>query len=411
MMRASPSLRALLQKAGAPASTRGLASGSEALAKTAFHDLHVELKGKMVPFAGYSLPVLYESETGGVLKETLNTRAQGCSGLFDVSHMGQIKWHGKDAARFIEKMVVGDIQGLKSGEGRLSLITTPSGGIIDDTVITNAGGYVYMVVNGACKYKDMDHFKEQLAQFNGDVTMEYLETQQLLALQGPGAAATVAPLISSSIDLSKMGFMTGVDCTIAGIEGCRLTRCGYTGEDGFELSVPEGQAVDLAQTLLSSKGVLPTGLGARDALRLEAGLCLYGNDIDDSTNPIEAGLAWTMGGPKGRRRLEQDFLGAKNFLEPDGKLKKQTRKRVGLFGMKAPARSHAEIYDAEGKEKIGEVTSGTFSPCLKAPIAMGYVTTPFSKKDTPVTIDVRGKKQPAMVTTMPFLETSYFKTE
>ena len=192
--------------------------GTEALEKTAFHDLHVELKGKMVPFAGYSLPVLYETPEGGVMKETLNTRAQGCSGLFDVSHMGQLKWTGKDAVKFIEKCVVGDIAGLKNGEGRLTLITNEKGGIIDDSVVTNAGDYIYMVVNGACKHGDMDHFRQQMVLFKGDVHMEYLAEQQLLALQGPGAAATLQPLLPSSIDLSKMPFISGIDTTIAGIE-------------------------------------------------------------------------------------------------------------------------------------------------------------------------------------------------
>jgi aminomethyltransferase len=255
----------------------------------------------------------------------------------------------------------------------------------------------------------MDHFRQQMSCFGGDVHMEYLAEHQLLALQGPGAAAALAPLLPPSIDLSVMPFMTGVDCKVAGIEGCRVTRCGYTGEDGFEISVPFSQALDLSGSLLKQKGVLPTGLGARDALRLEAGLCLYGNDIDGTTNPIEAGLGWTMGGPKGRRRLEQGFLGAAHFLEADGKLKKQSRKRVGIAGMKAPARSHAEIFDDEGKNKIGEITSGTFSPCLKQPIAMGYVDISHSKAETPVKINVRGKMQAAVVSNMPFLQTSYFK--
>ncbi len=318
--------------------------------------------------------------------------------------MGQIKWTGKDAVRFVESVVVGDIAGLPDGEGRLSLITTSDGGIIDDTVISNAGSYIYMVVNGACKYGDMDHFKKEMDRRGWDVNMEYLETQQLLALQGKGAASALAPFLPPSIDLPKMNFMKGFDCQVAGIDGCRVTRCGYTGEDGFEISVPEAQAVDLAMSLLKQPGVLPTGLGARDALRLEAGLCLYGNDIDTTTNPVEAALGWTMGGPKGRRRIEQSFNGADKFLKPDGKLQPQTRKRVGLSGMKAPAREHSEIFDADGVKKIGEITSGTFSPTLKKPIAMGYVEKDHSKNDTTVTVDIRGKKQPAVITAMPFVE-------
>jgi aminomethyltransferase len=225
-------------------SSRRFASSDEKLVKTSFYDLHLKLGGKMVPFAGYELPVQYEGL--GVLKEHQHTRAPGCASLFDVSHMGQIRWHGKDAAKFLEKLVVGDIAGLKEGEARLSLIMNENGGIVDDTVITNAGKYIYMVVNGACKYKDMDHFKKYLDGSGMDVKMEYLGEQQLVALQGKGAKSVAARLIPS-IDFSKMNFMTGTDATVAGIPGCRVTRCGYTGEDGFEISVDPKNAVKLAE--------------------------------------------------------------------------------------------------------------------------------------------------------------------
>lgn len=379
------------------------------LEKTAYHQMHVDMKGKMVPFAGYELPVLYEHEGGGVMNETLHCRAAGKASVFDVSHMGQIKWTGKDAADFLEKCVVGDIKGLKSGEGRLTLITNATGGIVDDTVVTNAGDHIYMVVNGACKYGDMEHLKEQMADYKGDVHMDYLETQQLLALQGKGAPAALQSLMPSGVDVLKIPFMTGFNTTVGGIEGCRITRCGYTGEDGYEISVPWDSAVALGETLLNIDGVAVAGLGARDALRLEAGLCLYGNDIDGTTNPVEGALSWTMGGPKGRRRLEQGFLGAEHFLTPEGKLKKQTKKRVGIMGMKAPARDGTEIFDAEGKAKIGTITSGTFSPCLKKPVAMGYVETAHAKSETPVMLNIRNKMVPTVVTAMPFLETSYYK--
>lgn len=201
--------------------------------------------------------------------------------------------------------------------------------------------------------------------------------------------------------------MVGFDVTLGGIEGCRLTRCGYTGEDGFELSVPNDKAVALAELLLNDPSVKPAGLGARDSLRLEAGLCLYGHDIDGTTNPVEAGLTWTIGGPKTRRRTEQGFVGAEHFLKPDGKLIKASRKRVGFTGMKAPAREGAEIFD--GDNKIGVVTSGTFSPCMKKPIAMGYLSPDFAKEGTEVTIKVRNKMQPAVVTKMPFVSTNYYR--
>mmetsp|Transcript_31490 Transcript_31490/g.62745 ORF Transcript_31490/g.62745 Transcript_31490/m.62745 type:complete len:415 (+) Transcript_31490:147-1391(+) len=386
------------------------ATSDEPLVKTALYDLHKELGGDMVPFAGYELPVLYKGENGGVMKEHLWCREDGKASLFDVSHMGQIRWHGKDRTAFIEKLVVGDIASLPAGSGCLSLITNAQGGIIDDTVITNAGDYIYMVVNGATKFGDMKHFKEQLEQFDGDVSMEYLEeSMQLFAVQGPGAAEAVKKLLPDGFDLTSMAFMTGTDTTLDGIKGCRITRCGYTGEDGFEIAMPAEHAVSIASKLISDPTVNPTGLGARDSLRLEAGLCLYGNDIDANTTPTEAALGWTMGGPKSRRRLEGGFIGAENILKPDGKFKAISRKRVGIMGMKAPARDHTEIYDASGENKIGEVTSGTFSPCLKKPIAMGYVEKDASKAGTEVLLKIRGKMQKAEVTKMPFVESRYYR--
>ena len=309
----------------------------------------------------------------------------------------------------MERIVVGDIAGLQPGSGLLSLVTNDKGGILDDTVITSYEDYVYMVVNGATKFGDMEHFQQQLDAFDGDVTMEYLEeSMQLLAIQGPGAAEAVSKLLPDGFDLTNMAFMTGTETSLDGIEGCRITRCGYTGEDGFEIAMPFENTEAIAGKLLEDPNVNPTGLGARDSLRLEAGLCLYGNDLNDTINPVEAALAWTMGGKGGRRRTEQGFLGADTFLTPDGKLKKQTRKRVGIMGMKAPAREHTEILDAEGNI-IGEVTSGTFSPCLKKPIAMGYVSTEHAKLGTEIHLKIRNKVQPATVTKMPFVESRYYR--
>lgn len=219
---------------------------------------------------------------------------------------------------------------MESGSGLLSLVTNVKGGIIDDTVITNAGDYIYMVVNGATKFGDMKHFQEQLELFDGDVTMEYLEdTKQLLAVQGAGAAAAVSKLLPDGFDLVHMAFMTGTDTTLDGVDGCRITRCGYTGEDGFEIAMPAESAVSIASKLLEDPTVNPTGLGARDSLRLEAGLCLYGNDLDEDTTPTMGTLGWTLGGPKSRRRLEGGFLGAEHILTPEGKFKKTPKKRVG----------------------------------------------------------------------------------
>lgn len=268
-----------------------------------------------------------------------------------------------------------------------------------------------MVVNGATKFGDMKHFEEQMESFDGDVTMEYLEdSMQLLAVQGPGAADAVAEILPDGFDLTNMAFMTGTDTTLDGVEGCRVTRCGYTGEDGFEIAMPAEHAVSIASKLLEdSTKVNPTGLGARDSLRLEAGLCLYGNDIDGTTTPTMGTLGWTMGGPGSRRRKEGGFLGAEHILTPEGKFLKVSKKRVGIKGMKAPAREHTEIYDASGETVIGEVTSGTFSPCLKAPIAMGYVETKSAKAGTEITLKIRNKMQKAEITKMPFVESRYYR--
>lgn len=416
--------RLLLQSALKPSSSsscakvarRSMAAAAslESLRPTTLNQWHKDLGGEMVPFAGYELPVLYKgdnSPNGGVMKEHLWCRSEGKASLFDVSHMGQIRWHGADRAKFLEKVVVGDIQGLGDGEGLLSLITNDNGGIMDDTVITNAGDFVYMVVNGATKFGDMEHFQKHLGEFEGDVTMEYLEdTMQLLALQGPGASAAIAKILPDGFDLSSMAFMTGIDVTLDGnIEGCRITRCGYTGEDGFEIAIPADHCESIASKLIEDETVNQTGLGARDSLRLEAGLCLYGNDLDETTNPVMGTLAWTLGRPGSRRRTEQGFCGAATFLTPEGKLKKQPKKRVGIIGMKAPARQGTEIYDAEGTTLVGEITSGTYSPCLKKPIAMGYVDTALAKAGTGLQLKIRNKMQSAEVTKMPFVESRYYR--
>ena len=365
---------------------------TEELKRTALHDLHLELGGKMVPFAGYSLPVQYDGL--GVLKEHTHTRQKGCASLFDVSHMGQITLRGKEAIKYLEKMVCGDIASLHPGESKLSLIMNEDGGIMDDTVITKDDeNTIHMVVNGACKDKDIAHLQNYIQDF--DVSMDYHETRHLLALQGDGAKDVLSRL-QTSLDISQMGFMCSVNgIKLGSVKDCRLTRCGYTGEDGFEISVPAESVEDLARTLLSESAVQPAGLGARDSLRLEAGLCLYGNDIKENITPVQAGLVWTIGGPKSRRRKEQvkikgsnncihllipiccgggmkGFLGAEKILDPSGKLLPVDVKRIGIIGMKAPAREHTDIFSPDGETKIGEITSGVFGPTIKKPIAMGY---------------------------------------
>lgn len=234
-----------------------------------------------------------------------------------------------------------------------------------------------------------------------------MDDLSLLALQGP-AAPTVMGELAPSLDMVTMNFMTGTVADVAGIP-CRVTRCGYTGEDGFEISCKKSDTVALADALTGHAACTPAGLGARDSLRLEAGLCLYGNDLDGTTNPVEGVLTWTIGGPKTRRRKEQGFVGAEHFLTEEGKLKKQTRKRVGIAGMKAPARQGATLYAADGETEIGVVTSGTMSPTLKKPIAMGYVTPEHAKAGTEIVVGVRNKKYPAEVAKMPFVEQRYYK--
>lgn len=362
----------------------------------------------MVAFAGYELPVFYDGL--GVLKEHVHCRAENSASLFDVSHMGQIKWHGKDAVSFVEKMVCGDIAALKSGETKLSLIMNDQGNIVDDTVITNAGDHIYMVVNGACKMKDIAHFEKYMSDFGGDVHMEYCADMQLLAVQGKGAKDVLARLVPT-VNFKNVKFMSSVVATVAGIPDCRITRCGYTGEDGFEISVVPEEAANLAATLVQQPELKVAGLGARDSLRLEAGLCLYGNDLDETINPIEGSLVWTIGGPTSRRRIEQGFLGADKILEKDGKLKVFSKKRVGIAGMKAPARGHTEVYTTDGNKLIGLITSGGFGPTFGKPLAMGYVEKDFSKIDTDVLVSVRGKMLPAKISNMPFVPTNYFKEQ
>lgn len=257
----------------------------------------------------------------------------------------------------------------------------------------------------------MDYFKEYIEDHKLDVHMNYEHDMHLLALQGDGAK-TILGKLAPSLNLKTMPFMYGVGgVTVAGVENCRVTRCGYTGEDGFEIAVDANNASSLAASILADSHAKPCGLGARDSLRLEAGLCLYGNDLDEAINPAQGALMWTIGGPKSRRRTEQGFEGASTFLEPSGKLKPVDKKRVGIAGMSAPARSHTEIYSTDGVTKIGEITSGGFGPTYGKPIAMGYVTPEYGKEGSDVLLSIRGKKLPATVTKMPFVQTNYFKPE
>ncbi|XP_030640460.1 aminomethyltransferase, mitochondrial [Chanos chanos] len=375
------------------------ASTSEgSLKQTPLFDFHREHGGKMVEFAGWSMPVQYKDSH---INSHMHTR-QHCS-IFDVSHMLQTKVHGKDRVKFMESLIVGDIAELKDNQGTLSLFTNEKGGIMDDLIVTRTDqGYLYVVSNAGCADKDSAHMKAKLQEFKAsghDVELEFLE-ESLIALQGP----TMAQVLQSGVpdDLSKLTFMTSVLTPVFGIAGCRVTRCGYTGEDGVEISVPRKDVVSLAERLLANGEVKLAGLGARDSLRLEAGLCLYGNDIDENTTPVEASLVWTIGK---RRRQAKDFPGA-NIVVPQIKAKTQ-RKRVGLISTGPPVRQHTPILAPDGRV-IGEVTSGCPSPCLKQNVAMGYVEAGFSKVGTPLQVEVRKKAVPAVVSKMPFVPTRYY---
>lgn len=371
--------------------------------KTCLHDFHLRHGGKMVPFAGYLMPVQYAGHS--ITASHLHTRNH--VSVFDVSHMLQSRLHGRDRVRFVESLTPADIDGLSDGQGTLTVLTTDAGGIIDDLIVSKATDrYLYVVSNAGCRDKDLAHLRDKITSFRakgGDAELEVIDTHGLLAVQGPRAAAVLQPLVD--LDLQSLLFMHGANATIAGVQDCRLTRCGYTGEDGFEVSVPNEKMQAVAEAILaSSEGeVCLAGLGARDSLRLEAGLCLYGNDIDEKTTPVEAALSWLVGK---RRRASADFPGAKEILT---QLKtKPARRRVGfVLPPGPPARAHTKILDPSGAV-IGEVTSGCPSPSLKCGIAMGYVPLEHSKLGTKVHLDIRNKTVEANVSKMPFVPHQYF---
>ncbi|ATJ82894.1 glycine cleavage system aminomethyltransferase GcvT [Halomonas beimenensis] len=363
--------------------------------KTPLHDLHVELGAKMVPFAGYSMPVQYPL---GVKKEHEHTR-EAC-GLFDVSHMGQVLLRGDKVAEALETLVPADLVGLGEGMQRYGLFTSEEGGILDDLMIVNAGDHLYLVVNAACKEQDIAHLRRGLPRHEVEVL-----DRGLLALQGPQAAAVMGRLCPEACD---MVFMQHGRFEIDGIP-VWISRSGYTGEDGFEISVSAEQTEALARRLLAEQEVEPIGLGARDSLRLEAGLCLYGHDIDTGTTPVEGGLIWAIGKPR-RRGGERagGFPGADLILHQVAE-KDHRRKRVGLLGEgRAPVREGAELVDAEGNP-VGIVTSGGFGPTVGKPVAMGYVTIDQAEVGTTVYAEVRGKRLPMTVSKMPFVTPGYYR--
>ncbi|MCD2182110.1 glycine cleavage system aminomethyltransferase GcvT [Rhizobium sp. GN54] len=371
------------------------------LKRTPLHDLNVSLGARMVPFAGYEMPVQFPA---GVLKEHLHTRA--AAGLFDVSHMGQVIVRARsgdnaDAARALESLVPVDVVGLGEGRQRYALFTAGDGGILDDLMIANRGDHFFVVVNAACKDADFAHLEKHIGD-SCELTM--LTDRALIALQGPRAETVLAELWA---DIAGMRFMDVRACDLHDAD-CIVTRSGYTGEDGFEISIPADRAERVCRHLLDHPDVMPIGLGARDSLRLEAGLCLYGNDIDTTTTPVEAALEWAM---QKVRRTGGDraggFPGAETILAQ--LTSGAARRRVGLkVEGKAPVRPPAKLYaDAEGKTEVGHVTSGGFGPSIEAPIAMGYVPVALAAPGTPLFAEVRGKYLPVTVAALPFVANSF----
>lgn len=359
------------------------------LSRTPLFELHEELGAKMVPFAGYEMPVQYPL---GVMQEHLWCRAQ--AGLFDVSHMGQVILRGAGAAgaaEALEALVPQAVRTLAEGRQRYGFFTNDTGGILDDLMIANRGDHLFVVVNAACKEADIAHMRDHLK----GVSVEELTDRALLALQGPQAEDVLAVLVP---DVAAMRFMDVA--TFETIFGeLWVSRSGYTGEDGFEISVPEASAADLARALLVDDRVEPVGLGARDSLRLEAGLCLYGNDIDTTTNPIEANLTWAI---QKARREGGDYPGADVIARDCAE--GPVRLRVGLLpDGRAPMRAGTLLFGEEDAEQpLGEVTSGAFGPSIERPMSMGYVASGHAALGTPLWGEVRGKRLPVTVCALPF---------
>ena len=356
---------------------------------TPLHDLHVALGAKMVDFAGWQMPLQYPA---GIMNEHKQCREQAA--LFDVSHMGQLKLNGVNTASNLETLVPSDINTLPPGKARYTFFTNESGGIMDDLIITNAGDYFYVVVNASMCEQDIKHLRDGLQ----DIAVNQIQDHALIALQGPKAIDVLAPLCQEA---SSLVFMESMLANVDGTQ-CRVSRLGYTGEDGFEISIPKERAVSITQALLANDACAPAGLGARDSLRLEAGLCLYGSDINDTTSPIEASLLWAI---QKRRREEGGFPGDQIIQR---QIREGTQRK--LVGIKpegrAPARHGVVVMDSQG-ESIGEVTSGCFGPSAGGPVALAYVATAHSQPGSPVHLSIRGKSYPASVVKTPFVTQNY----
>jgi aminomethyltransferase len=375
-----------------------LSADTTALLNTPLNALHLELGARMVPFAGYSMPVQYPM---GLMAEHIHTRSE--AGLFDVSHMGQLRLVGTDAASAFESLMPVDVIDLPVGKQRYGLLLTDEGNIIDDLMFVNRGADIFVIVNGACKVNDIAHIQGSIGAKCQVIPMP---ERALLALQGPKAVDVLSRMVPG---VEKLVFMTGASFDWQGAD-LFITRSGYTGEDGFEISVHNDHVDAFARALLAQAEVKPIGLGARNSLRLEAGLCLYGNDIDTSTTPIEAGLNWAI--QKVRRTggaRAGGFPGADIVLGQLDGSRSLTRKRVGLIAQeRVPVREHVELQNTQGV-KIGEVSSGLLGPSANVPVAMGYVDVASASLGTVVNAMVRGKAVPMTVSAMPFVPNRYYR--
>ena len=372
---------------------------AQALKRTPLYELHCELGAKLTEFAGYEMPVQYSL---GILGEHQHTRTK--AGLFDVSHMGQIILRGssyQETALALERVIPMDVLGLKVGRQRYGFLTTDGGGILDDLMFSNREDHIFVVLNAACKDSDIVHLRTLL---EPEISIEVIENRALIALQGP-ASETVLSEFNSQI--SAMKFMDIETLSIAGAE-CWISRSGYTGEDGFEISIPSSAAEAITRSILSKQEVEFVGLGARDSLRLEAGLCLYGHDIDEETTPVEASLTWAI--QKARRtngERANGFLGDKIITQ---QLDMGTyRKRVGFLPQtRAPMREGVEIYETESsKEVIGKITSGGYGPTVGYPVAMGYINSEYVDSNDNLFGELRGKRVPVKIAKLPFVPLNF----
>eukprot|EP00933_Yihiella_yeosuensis_P019980 TRINITY_DN1610_c0_g2_i1.p1 TRINITY_DN1610_c0_g2~~TRINITY_DN1610_c0_g2_i1.p1 ORF type:complete len:445 (-),score=120.39 TRINITY_DN1610_c0_g2_i1:207-1490(-) len=417
-LRSGATNRFLQQKVAVPAFAFGIQRSFASVAdlkRTITYEAHLADGGKLVDFAGYAMPVQYEKKGSphalSIIDSTKWTRES--ASLFDVSHMCSIRWTGKDAIDFVERVTTADIRGLKMNSGILSVILNERGGIIDDTMVSRVtdserGEHVYQVINAGCAPKDIAHFEEQMGKFGGDVKMEVLwDGRGLFALQGP-KAVEVMQRLSPGYDFKAMAFGDSAWMPLDG-KDCFVTRCGYTGEDGFEVFVPGDYTVEIWNKLRGEPEVRLAALGARDALRLEAGLCLYGHDLDEDTTPSEAGLSWVVGKARRDPASKNPFIGSETVLAQLNDKKLYKRLRAGLMPASGPpAREGADIELPDGTV-VGKVTSGSMSPCMKKNISIGYIEKPYNKQGTDLQVVVRGKKYPAKVTKMPFVPTKYYK--